>query len=399
VTEASREHILEEKLLRISPAEIPSLGDSQHGLSPKKPDEKFPSPVKTAAFSFDLTRDAARDDVEAVIMIQSSSTVATVVIDEKTIGLMKDRRREQHIHDDHLHVQIASDLHIEMWGRSKYVNPSRLAETVIEPAGEVLALLGDIGCPGTANWEDYEKFIELQADNFPHVLILAGNHEYYSGDSGAGSLMTVPAIKQRINRLCDELGNVTFLDRRSVIIDGVRVSGCTLWSDVFPETQDCIEEAINDYKMIYLPDEKSAGVRPIRVSDTRAWHQEELQWLLDEAKEARRAKQNMLVLTHHAPTFKNTSAPAHAYSPYSSAFASALDHLMDYGGSSHTSAIHSWCYGHTHWQVRQEIGRVTVVSNQYGYEGRDHEVIGKRYDDHCIVEVPTTPLRCKDLRI
>jgi predicted phosphodiesterase len=43
-----------------------------------------------------------------------------------------------------------------------------------------LALCGDIGNPFH---ENYVKFIRRHSERFSHVFIVAGNHEYYSGQN------------------------------------------------------------------------------------------------------------------------------------------------------------------------------------------------------------------------
>lgn len=48
----------------------------------------------------------------------------------------------------------------------------------IFPGKSYLALLGDIGNPCLVN---YGYFIDYYSKLFEHILIIAGNHEYYSG--------------------------------------------------------------------------------------------------------------------------------------------------------------------------------------------------------------------------
>lgn len=45
-----------------------------------------------------------------------------------------------------------------------------------------------------------------------------------------------------------------FLNRRSVIINGVRVVGCTLWSHVHTDeyVRQKIEQNVNDYAVIWV---------------------------------------------------------------------------------------------------------------------------------------------------
>lgn len=79
-------------------------------------------------------------------------------------------------------IQIASDLHMEMWSRQRFYPLQHLLEHVVERSAPVLALLGDISvCGDAAGFTEYKKFVTYQAQQFSQVLILAGNHEFYCG--------------------------------------------------------------------------------------------------------------------------------------------------------------------------------------------------------------------------
>ena len=57
------------------------------------------------------------------------------------------------------YLQFISDIHL------------------IFPQESYLALLGDIGYPHLKN---YDNFLKEHAPKFTEILLLAGNHEYYS---------------------------------------------------------------------------------------------------------------------------------------------------------------------------------------------------------------------------
>ena len=70
-----------------------------------------------------------------------------------------------------LSIQIASDLHLEFYSEDQAL-PYR---DIITPSAPILALLGDIGLPLSAN-RHYERFLHHMADQFQLVLVVAGNH-------------------------------------------------------------------------------------------------------------------------------------------------------------------------------------------------------------------------------
>lgn len=277
--------------------------------------------------------------------------------------------------DPPLKIQLASDLHIETWNRHKFYPKQYLMETVIEPRAKVLALLGDIGVVGTdAGFDDYCTFLEHQATQFELVLVLTGNHEFYSacgGQENSQKPLSVEAIRRRIKGFSKNKRNIIFMDRNTIFINGVRVVGVTLWTDIPERMQTMAESMVNDYSFIHVKEGKST--RLVKAKDVQGWFKEEVQFIKDNALEAKRKKQQMVVLTHHAPTLVNSSDPKFAESPISIAFSSNLDHLMGRGLANPYSAIHTWAFGHTHWCCDQHINGVHVVSNQYGYAGAVEE--------------------------
>jgi len=290
---------------------------------------------------------------------------------------------------DGLRVQVASDLHIEMWDRQVYYPKEYLMETVVSPQEKVLALLGDIGVVGTdSGFSDYVDFLSFQCSRFEFVLLLAGNHEFYCSTGGGGSdnPICTEQIKQRIRKFADSIPNLYFLDRDTVLINDVCVVGVTLWSFIPKDEQFMVEGGVNDYELIYVND-KEEGLRKLTAKDTNRWHEADLTYLTAEASWAKKQDLNVLVLGHHAPSFESTSDPEHEHSPISSAFCSSLDYLFDYGGQSETSHIHTWAFGHTHWPSDQYIGGVHIVSNQYGYAAA-----GNDFDPEFSVCVPHRPV-------
>ena len=121
-------------------------------------------------------------------------------------------------------IQIVSDIHLEFGS-----DPPP-----IKRKSPILALLGDIGYPERSH---YRSFILSMARQFEAVLLIAGNHEFYSKDSTDIDCMRtviIPNVVDEVNRLCGST-KVHFLDNASIelpsIISGVRLIGSTLWVD------------------------------------------------------------------------------------------------------------------------------------------------------------------------
>eukprot|EP00475_Leptophrys_vorax_P015468 TRINITY_DN21804_c0_g1_i1.p1 TRINITY_DN21804_c0_g1~~TRINITY_DN21804_c0_g1_i1.p1 ORF type:complete len:577 (-),score=163.37 TRINITY_DN21804_c0_g1_i1:64-1794(-) len=269
-----------------------------------------------------------------------------------------------------VNIQIASDLHIEMvWNHSKLSSHEQqeILDKMITPSAPYLVLAGDIGCPGDV-WgkRQYSQFIEKQADSFEMVFVIAGNHEYYSDAKTFGQNNTAPQIHSTIKQICSKFHNVVFLDRKCAILDGVRLVGVTLWSDVDAEQENHVEAYVSDYKRIRVPNNDSlfSSARSLTVKDSRAWHKVDVQFIEWQCKQAEKCGQDVVLVSHHGPLLEGTSAPSNANSPISSAFSSDLSSLMQ-----NTRCIKAWIFGHTHHCadfVTPNNG-IRVVSNQHGY--------------------------------
>eukprot|EP00462_Mataza_sp_D1_P001513 CAMPEP_0175095284 /NCGR_PEP_ID=MMETSP0086_2-20121207/4064_1 /TAXON_ID=136419 /ORGANISM="Unknown Unknown, Strain D1" /LENGTH=324 /DNA_ID=CAMNT_0016368503 /DNA_START=56 /DNA_END=1027 /DNA_ORIENTATION=- len=314
-----------------------------------------------------------------------------------------------------LRIQIASDLHLEMFGSWKAVtrkikghkNFQRSAgPPLITPSAPILALLGDIGCPAT-DMESYKNFLNEMADRFEHVIVLAGNHEFYQTHwRQSAAPLTCSEIKQVIQCLCDKRPNLHFLDRKSIVLNGIRICGATLWSDIDAHNTKAVSQSLNDYRLCYsegktvvpmpcLPGQeqkwKTMPVRTLTVQDTVTWHKQDVAWLQSELELARDEGQQCVFLTHHAPSLINTSHPKHAGSPINSAFATSLEWMFDTQQTSSRCNEESkqmsqsngsvakqqsqnpynplcvWAFGHTHFNTDYLSAGVRIVANQFGY--------------------------------
>jgi UDP-2,3-diacylglucosamine pyrophosphatase LpxH len=122
-----------------------------------------------------------------------------------------------------MNLQLLSDLHLE-------ANPEFRAYPL--PGADLLVLAGDIGSyqerrDGSVMEEPdwgLRRFSPLpQYAGWPvPVLFVPGNHEYDARD--------VDETHTELRLACDRLG-IQWLERETLVIDGVRLIGTTLWSD------------------------------------------------------------------------------------------------------------------------------------------------------------------------
>jgi hypothetical protein len=201
-------------------------------------------------------------------------------------------------------LQLASDLHLEFAQRER--PGTRLVEPA--PGAELLVLAGDIhnGVLG----------IEAFADWPVPVLYVAGNHEFYDQQ-------WEPA-REQLRAACAGT-NVRLLDQDLVEFGGVRVLGCTLWTDFrltgepVAQAMATVERGLTDYRVI------ATGSGPLRAAQTLAEHEASRQWLVAEL--ARPLVGRTVVVTHHAPHPRSIH-PRFAGHPMNPGFISDLTSLL-----------------------------------------------------------------------
>lgn len=253
---------------------------------------------------------------------------------------------------------LFSDLHRE-------VMQTPWEPTPLEVDAVILA--GDIG-RGTEGLSWAAKTFPSWPGS-PEIIYVPGNHEYYREDLSLLEQMTDPIWAH-----C----GIQVLERRSVVVAGVRILGCTLWSgfDLYGKAlqETCMAAAyagILDYQRITVD-----GSRDLVPEDTRRLYLESVAWLDQELAKPFAGK--TMVVTHFAPHPRCVASQYQggALTPY---FVSDLSGVME----AHQIAV--WCYGHTHTNIDFLTGGgCRVLSNQLGYPS-EAENVGFR--SHLIIDV------------
>jgi predicted phosphodiesterase len=269
-----------------------------------------------------------------------------------------------------MRLWIMSDLHIESC-RWDLPDP--------RPDCDVLVAAGDIHSPATAAVE----WLARRADGKP-VIYVPGNHEWYA----LHGRFNVEEEQQRAAAAASRAG-VHMLTERSVIIDGIRFLGSTLWTDYElrnePERDMGIAaRGMNDHRFIF-PRAKGG---PLRPQEARDWHRNGRAWLEGELAESRSEStvqarwRDTVVVTHHMPHPKSI-ALRYASDPLNSAFCSDLSELVERSGAA------LWIHGHTHTSSDYRAGQTRVVCNPKGYGPGSigAPIENADFDPHFVVEV------------
>ncbi len=229
---------------------------------------------------------------------------------------------------------------------------------------DVVVLAGDVGDGSNGLMWARNRFTDNE------IIFVPGNHEYYGNDL---------SIIEEMSETAKQLG-IHLLDNDSVILDGVRFLGSTLWTnfdDYSPEAIAFVEQKIVDYKSItckkwwcneqnrenalsLMNIDSDAGFNSDCFSPTVAYllHKEATEWLSQELNKPHQGK--TVVVTHHAPSHRPFGEVIQGY-------ASHLDQFI----IDRADKIDLWCHGHFHIAYDYEIAGVRIVSNPRGYPCHD----------------------------
>lgn len=247
-----------------------------------------------------------------------------------------------------MRIQLLSDLHLE-------ANPGFVARPA--PDADVLVLAGDIGSyqcrrDGTIMTEPdwglrrFSPLPQFAAWPVP-VLFVPGNHEYDARD--------LDDTRTRLQHTCEKLG-ITWLEQRTVALNGVRFVGTTLWSDfdALPNVpRDKAFRAANHY--LHKMDARrhggvfDAAAMRVVAMECQDWLQTELSKPFDGTT---------VVITHFAPSLQSAD-PRYGLTPGTAGFCNALDGLL--------SQAQLWLHGHVHCPNDYVAHGCRVVANPLGY--------------------------------
>ncbi len=265
-------------------------------------------------------------------------------------------------------IALCSDLHLEFAD----INLTN------DEAADVLILSGDImvandlhdhpetsyGMYSNANLADlgrrqqtalrFRDFLKRCSFQFPHVVYVAGNHEFYHGK--------YPDAYQWLRDECAKFPNVHFLEMDTVTIEDITFVGATLWTDMNKHdelTMYSIEKMMNDFAIIRNSERNYARFSP-RDAVTR--HTQTLNYFKSVVESD--PSKTYVVVGHHTPS------PLSIHEKYK------RDHIMNGGYTSDLSEfildhpqIKLWTHGHTHEKFDYVIGETRVVANPRGYLG------------------------------
>ena len=247
-------------------------------------------------------------------------------------------------------LHILSDLHLEFG-----------AFDIPKTDADVIILAGDIHVGVRAI-----EWIKSQTDK--PVIYVLGNHEYYRH--------VYPDLQEKIREACAG-SNIHFLENDTVMINGVRFLGCSLWTDykLFDTQKSSMYEAelcMNDFRSIKAHVGKQW--RRLRPADYLESFQKSKKWL---ARQLQEQSIPTVVVTHHAPS-NQSNASEYKLSELAPAFSSKLDEFIE----EHKPSL--WIHGHMHNNSDYMIAETRILCNPRGYLGIEEN---QDFDECLVVEV------------
>ena len=204
----------------------------------------------------------------------------------------------------------------------------------------------------------FRDFLKRCSFQFPHVVYVAGNHEFYHGKWNR----TLTVLSDE----CAKFPNVYFLEAGCKKIDDVTFIGGTLWTDMNqgdPVTLHSVRDMMNDFRVIKKELEGYTNLKP---SDTVVRHRHMLGYIKQIVAEKHNEK--FVVVGHHAPSKISTHENYKDQFLMNGAYSSDLsEFIMD------RPQIKLWTHGHTHHPFDYVIGETRIVCNPRGYEGYEPE--------------------------
>ncbi|MGV8805152.1 MAG: metallophosphoesterase [Polaromonas sp.] len=265
-----------------------------------------------------------------------------------------------------MNIQLLSDLHLES-------NPHFQATPA--PGADLLVLAGDIG-----SYQNGSLLTELGMADFglarfsplpvaqggagwpTPVLFIPGNHEYDG--------LEFDEATARLREACARLGLI-WLEQQSVVLQGVRFVGCTLWTDFDALTTEQAQGGAS----ITLGEQLKARDKAFRAANFYLRKNHSLRsgqpMLAEAVREQGLQSQAWLrgalaqpfdgptvVVTHFAPSLRSAD-PRYGLTPGTAGFCNCLDELLPLATL--------WLHGHLHCPNDYVRHGCRVVANPLGY--------------------------------
>ena len=265
-----------------------------------------------------------------------------------------------------MRIKLVSDLHLEF---SDVMIPNDADYDLLILSGDIMvaqdlhdhqdenvrtaAMLEMLGSRQLKS-QRFRDFLKRCSFQFPHVIYVAGNHEFYHGKFFA----SIDHLREE----CAKYPNVYFLENDVKVINDIVFMGATLWTDCNkhdPFTLHALADMMNDFRIIRNDD---AGYRTLKPADIADRHRKTLQYFKT-VMDGYPQEQKFVVVGHHTPSHLSCHPQyAHDYIMNGGYHSDLSEFILDH------PQIKLWTHGHTHHPFDYVLGSTRIVCNPRGYE-------------------------------
>ncbi|KWV48413.1 metallophosphoesterase [Bradyrhizobium macuxiense] len=239
-----------------------------------------------------------------------------------------------------MRIQIFSDLHLD-------VLPIKKISAV--DGIDCVIVAGDT-CEGVLSaFAHLRRIVPMPTP----ILMVLGNHEYYRRfipDELALARSRAPSF------------NIHVLENDTIVHNGVRFVGATLWTDyrIFGDARQnwamsACGAAMNDHGQIGWKKQPWARFRPQEAALLHYRSRSYVEYIL-----ATEFDGPTCVITHHAAHW-DSILPKYQNDPVTAAFVSDMSATI----KAHQPAL--WVHGHVHNSCDYYVGKTRIVCNPHGY--------------------------------
>ena len=244
-------------------------------------------------------------------------------------------------------IQILSDLHLEFHADDGI----QWIQDLDKKAVDVVILAGDIS---TVFKGRLAKALRAFCHLYPHVIFVAGNHEYYH--------VSVEEAQQSFDALDQELSNLHILHNSSVYIEHQRFVGSTLWfEDKKDEAHDILKWSLNDFH---------------KIKNFDPWVYQQNQASIEFLQQEVHAHD--IVVTHHIPDMRGVHPKwTSSVEGFGRFFLHQLDEAL-------VTRPKYWVHGHGHDSRRSQLNGSELIANPFGYLNHEEN---PHFDPYLVIEV------------
>lgn len=255
-------------------------------------------------------------------------------------------------------LYICSDLHIEF---SDCHLENRDDVDVLILAGDI-CVAKDLDRPDDKG-DRVKEFFRRVSRDFPEIVYVMGNHEFYHGDFAKTQSLIQDFFDQ------ENLSNIHFLEKSTWQHQDYLFIGGTLWTDFNSADALTLYHARNmmtDFRVTKNSHVHFYRFTPEHALEDHMRMKNYIATVIDNRREAGERSDRVIVVGHHSPSQLSVHPRYVGDEIMNGCYRSRMEEfILD------RPEIRLWVHGHTHEDFDYEIGSTRVMCNPRGYVGHE----------------------------